>query len=302
MPISAYPAGVSTVGGLPVIGVGPVRATGNVFFVDSTDSRASSGASAGDRATPCSTVQSAINKCVASNGDIIFVLPGHTEIIDGDINLSVAGVTVMGLGPGGSRPTFDFLAAGDTITVTAAGCRISNIICQLDNSAATVTAAFTIAANGTTIDNCRILPHATSQFTSLVTLGDFNDCIIGYNSFYSLATASSADGIIITGTAERAQIFHNVVDGHFTNHAIGSTAAVVDIVIANNVFRNANTSMCIDMDNSATGMAANNAFSTGAAAITQDTGYDFGDLLCNQNYMVNAVDETGGPIPTTAAT
>jgi hypothetical protein len=304
-----YPGGFANFGGMPILGTGPIATTGDVFFVDATDDRASAGASAGSRHTPFSTVQAAINRCTANQGDYVFVLPGHTEIIDGDISLNVAGITVMGLGVGMSRPTFDFLAAGDTIELAAPNCRVSNIICSLNSSATTVTTAFTFESDsdGGTIDNTRIMPHGSRQFTNLCDVGGgaaaaLDDVTIAYNSWYTLLGASSADGIAISGASDRIHVIGNLVYGHFTNHAIGSTAANLDAMIVKNIFRNGNTSMCIDMHNSATGFAAYNAFASGASAITQDTGYDFGGMGCSENFMVNLVTETAGIIPTGAAT
>ncbi len=301
MPITAYPAGVATYGGLPIVGTGPIQTTGDVLFVDVNHSRASDGASSGDRNTPCSSVQQAITNATASQGDIIFVMPGHTETIDGDITINKVGLSVIGLGVGLSRPTFDFTAAGDTITTTAADCRISNIILSLDSSAITVTAGFTVAAAGTTIDHTRIMPHATRQFTGLCTLGDFDDVTIAYNSWYTLIGASSTTGLSITGTAERTIVNSNSIMGNFGSYAIGASAANLDAMITNNIFRNANVAEVILMNAASTGLLANNAFSTGASAITAAEAFDMGNMFCVENFMCNAVDESGGPIPTAAA-
>jgi hypothetical protein len=245
-------------------------------------------------------VASAISKCTANQGDWIFVMPGHTEILDGDLNMNVAGVTLMGMGVTMSRPTFDFLAAGDTINLTAANCRVSNIICSLDNSAVTVTAAFTVAASGCTIDNTRIMPHATSQFTGLCDIGDFDDVTIAYNSWYTLAGTSSATGIRITGTAERCKIIGNFVYGNFSGFILSALAAALDLTIADNVMGNGNSADLIHVVANTTGQVHNNAFATGAADVAAGT-WDFEAMMCTENFMVNVLTETGGPVPAAAA-
>lgn len=299
-----YPGGFARFGGMPVLGTGPIPTTGDVFFVDATDDRASAGPEAGSRSAPSSTVQSAIDQCTASNGDYVFVLPGHTETIDGDINLNVAGVTVMGLGVAMTRPTFDFLAAGDTINISTAGCRLSNVILSLDSSAITVTAGITVGAVGVTVDNCRVMPHATSQFTDIITIGDFDDVTIANNSIYSLSTGAgtTGSGILINGTAERCQIVHNIVSGDFGTAALETSSAALDMVIAYNIFRNTNVAEVLECQDSTTGILSNNAFATGASAITAAQAFDTANLRCTENFMVNEVDESGGPIPTTATT
>jgi len=92
------------------------------------------------------TLDAAIDACVASRGDTIYVLPYHTETITGagGITSDKAGVTIQGLGRYDARPTF------------------------LMDGAATVTALFT-AAN-TSMDNLKFNPgHADIAIWGKVT-------------------------------------------------------------------------------------------------------------------------------------
>lgn len=68
---------------------------------------------------------------VASRGDVILVLPGHTETVSaaGGIALSKAGLTIIGIGNGSLKPTITYnTAATATTTVTAADITIQNIV------------------------------------------------------------------------------------------------------------------------------------------------------------------------------
>ena len=108
MGFTNFPFGVTSFG-IPMVGSGEIPATllGKYFFVDSV-----TGISSNDGLSPTTalaTVDQAVNKCTASKGDVIVVLPGHVETLataSVGIVLDVAGVTVVGLGSGNARPTF----------------------------------------------------------------------------------------------------------------------------------------------------------------------------------------------------
>lgn len=117
-----YVAGVPTMGmsGLPAT-------TGNVWFVDSVSG---SNAFSGAADSPFATVDYAIGRCTANNGDVIVVAAGHAETLAtaSAITSDVAGVTIIGLGEGASRPTFTFSATASTWVISAASTAIYNIV------------------------------------------------------------------------------------------------------------------------------------------------------------------------------
>ncbi len=76
---------------------------------------------------PLATLDYAIGKCTASNGDIIIAKEGHAETLTTTAALDVAGVTIIGLGSGDARPTFTVNAAINGLLVTAANARIYNL-------------------------------------------------------------------------------------------------------------------------------------------------------------------------------
>src|SRR3990172_7361561 len=80
-------------GGLPVL-MDMTVFPGNIFFVDSGDADGADSAGRGTHPdTPFITCDFSIAQCTASQGDVIFVLPGHNEgLTTGQtIDLDVAG-------------------------------------------------------------------------------------------------------------------------------------------------------------------------------------------------------------------
>ena len=120
---------------VPNAGVGPRTVVwddvaGDTFYVDSGATNASNNNSGLHKHAPMATIDAAIGKCTASSGDIIIVAPGHAETLTNTsrITVDVAGVSIIGLGLGDSRPTLTF--GTDTtadVLVSAANVLIKNI-------------------------------------------------------------------------------------------------------------------------------------------------------------------------------
>jgi len=305
MGLTAFPKGVSSFG-MPVLGSGDeTLTTGNVFFVDSGHVEASDANAATDPSKPAATIDGCIAKCTASNGDIIFVMPGHDENPTSSITMDVAGVWVRGIGWGDSRPRVTFGALAATVAMSAAGCRISNIVFDLGTVAATVTNCFNITADGCIVEKCQIEPHATSQFTNFLTATDAEHVVIRDNVFQGLHTASGTSGVVVDG-CDDLRIERNIIMGHFTEHALDNTtpASVDEIlraVIVGNVIHNDSSTagdFCVELDAAATGIMVNNALS-GSLALASNV--DFGNMRMIENYLTDAVDVHAVVMPTTAA-
>ncbi len=106
---------------------------GNIWFVDRGHAAAADSAGAGKNPdAPFSTIDYAIGQCTASNGDVIYVMPGHTESITAAAGIAadVAGISIIGLGVGATRPTVTIASTDNagTWTVSADNVRIANII------------------------------------------------------------------------------------------------------------------------------------------------------------------------------
>lgn len=124
---SSFPSGFAngiTLRGVPL----SLSHPGNVFWVDS------GGGANGNKGTfarPFATIDYAVGRCTASNGDIIFVKPGHTETVNaaGALALDVAGIAIIGLGAGSLRPTINFTTVvGADMNVDAANITMVNFL------------------------------------------------------------------------------------------------------------------------------------------------------------------------------
>src|ERR1051325_9126450 len=74
-----------------------------------------------------SSIANALSNCVASRGDVVLVLPGYTETVTAAITVSVAGVSIIGIGNGALKPTITVNGTIDGFNVTAASVLIDNI-------------------------------------------------------------------------------------------------------------------------------------------------------------------------------
>mgnify|MGYP003134294594 CR=1 FL=1 len=113
---------------------------------------------------PLATLDAAIGKCTASNGDHILVSEGHSETYStaAALTLDVAGVTIVGLGRGNQRPTFTLdTATTSDIDVTAADVAIKN--CIFSANYADIVELFDLSAAGFTLIDCVIRDTAASM-------------------------------------------------------------------------------------------------------------------------------------------
>lgn len=179
-----FPRGLSSYG-VPVMSGADTAPNANVFFVDSGGG--SDNADGTDPSTPFATIDYAIGRCTANNGDTIHVLPGHSETVTTAITMDVAGVTIWGWGQGRSRPAVTTSGAIDGITVTAANCHIHNLRVI---GAASATALLNLAAADFRCTRC-VFEHGAAP-TEAVTIASganrfyFEDCLF-------LGTANGPD-------------------------------------------------------------------------------------------------------------
>lgn len=128
-----------------------------------------------------STITAAISACTASRGDVIIVLPGYTQTVTSAIDVSKAGVSIIGVGQGALKPTITVGGAIDGITCSAASTRVENIHFAAP-SVDEATAMINVAAAGVTLRNISGIGSTTSI--------NFVDCI---------TIASGADDLTIEG-------------------------------------------------------------------------------------------------------
>jgi len=184
MALTRFPHGVSSFG-LPVIGSGTLPVTtGSYFFVCSvTGNAANSGTSP---STPLATITGALAKCTDSVGDVIVVMPGHAETCSsaGALAVNKIGVTIIGLGNGGRRPTVTLdTATSASVTITAADVTIKNILFAAN--LASIVTVFTVTANDFRLEGCEFRDTSTIlNFINIISTG---------------TTANTCDGLTVVG-------------------------------------------------------------------------------------------------------
>lgn len=237
MPISNYPNGFPN-GGVSIRGV-PIAQThpGKALWVSNNTAsllpghKGGSDANKGTFQAPFATLAGALAQCVAGRGDVIFIKPGHAEAITSATALlfNVAGVAIVGLGVGNSRPTFTFTTANTAkIPVSAANVAIQNCI-FVGNFLSIATCFLLTTAPEFTVERCAFRDtSAILGFLSIVTTTvsvNADGLTFTCNEVQSDATTTPGPAIVIAGTMDRLTVSDNFVT-HST--ASNNIAALIE--------------------------------------------------------------------------
>ena len=119
----------------------------------------------------------------------------------------------------------------------------------------------------------------------------------GCNSLHKIIgeAAGPANAIELGEVADGVVIEGNWISGDF-NAAFKSGSAPTNLLIKDNYIRNVNAADWAIELTAATGLCVGNRLAADAAATTLDPG----PLMCVDNEMVNAIDRSSIPMPTTA--
>lgn len=296
-----------TIGGVPILQTHP----GEVFWVNGSSvlPKKGIGGSNGNKGSylqPFATVDYAIGQCTASRGDIIVVMPGHTETISAasGVDLDVAGVAIVGLGEGSLRPTFNFTATASTFTIAAANCSVQN--CLFTGGIDAVVSPIVVSAADCTIQNCE-LRDVTGQMTDgILTTADADRLKI-LDHVHRGATAAGTNAAIALVGGDDIEITAKRIDGNFAVGGIDvRTTAAVNLNVHDVTYfrtRNAADIFLVDTITASTGQIGPNInirLQDDAANITEAvTGATF--HVIDPIYVVNADNEKGLLINWTAS-
>jgi hypothetical protein len=304
--------------GMPLLQAQP----GNVFWVNNSttlnqDAIGGSNSNKGTYTAPFSTLQRGFDMCVANRGDIIFVGAGHAETIADASTLAFnkAGVAVIGLGSGATRPTFTFTTATTAnIPVTAQNISIQNLlfVANFADIASYMTATSTNTPKNFAIANCEFRDNSSilnclTAFTSNSTDASCDGLSISNSSFLGLGTTAATAFVTLAGNCDRLTISNNYIQTAVAANSalilLSTTSKVLTRVLIDQnkcVFVGANAATGIMMITTATtdtGMVSNN-YVTGARAlvsavmITANSGLKF----FNNYYNITA-DQSGILLP-----
>jgi hypothetical protein len=257
------------------------------------------------------SVNDALTVCRSGRGDIIQLLPGHTESIDAADKWSSlgtkTGITV--LGPHSGTPaTFTWTAAASQIKFDTNGFVIDggpkrNIVLNLDAGTGTVNTAEAIAITAAYcgIANCRVRAgtDANAKVTLGITLSDAaDDCFLVNNHCYGATTAECTTMVDIAG-ADRLFMARNIFSGATSNTGVGivrfKTTAATHVWLADNAYANrkASSTMAVTGVASVSGFSFNELFHYLDNTTTTMWGTSPGDMAFYNPRTVNLAGEAG---------
>jgi len=228
MPFSNFPNGFANgvaIRGMPVLN----SYGGNIFWVDSGSG---SNNNDGTHVRPYATLDFAVGKCSANNGDVILVKAGHTETVTaaGGLDLDVAGITIVGLGNGSDRPTVNFTTAvGADMDVGADNITISNFL--FTGGIDALTGPIDVNAADFTMMDCET-KDVTGQATDFI-VADANASRLMIDGWThrGAAAAGGASALQIVG-GDGAMVRNFFIDGNFDTAAIENvTTAATNLTI-----------------------------------------------------------------------
>lgn len=303
MTISNYPNGFPngvTIQGVPVTVTNP----GNVFWVDSG---AGSDGNKGTYQRPFSTIDYAIGRCTASNGDIIFVKPGHTETISaaGGIACDVAGVAIIGLGKGSLRPTITLDTANTAdLDISAANVTLHNLL--FSAAFADITHIIDVTATDATIDSCEFVEAAADEnWVDVIDAsgGDNTADGLTVTNCRAFGIDAGCDSFIeITGDISRLTVENNLVIHDNANATAMIEQAtgkdMINVSVQRNSYHSLKTSGDILIDNDTTANSGIVAFNNASHADTAaEVLVDADGVALIENYATGVITASGYILP-----
>lgn len=272
-----------------------IYSTGNIFYVDSgatgaADSVSNSGT---DLSSPLATIDYAIGKCAANNGDVIIVMPGHAETVSGaaGINFDVAGVTCIGLGEGAARPTITMSAVASTIAFNAASCWMRNFVILATED---TTIVCDVNAADCILDSLDIRSTTGKEFVTAIDITGaasgcnrtvVRDCVIA-----STLAAGASRGIELGEVADRVLIKGCTILGDYADAAIHNPTGKVltNLAVEDCFLENTQTGdHAIELVSACTGRLVRNLYKSD---LTQATASDPGSCFSYECYHDDVID------------
>lgn len=263
---------------------------------------------------PFATLEYAINKCTANNGDIIYLLPNHALSITADsgVDLDVAGISVIGLGSGDDRPTFTFTTAATAdFKIAAANIRVYNcvFVCNITGHDMMIE----VGGDDAEIGWCEFREGTqTNEFAVQVGAADDNDadrCWIHDCKFYEPTAGNGDAAISVYKDMTGLKIERCVIYGDYDLAGIDITTtgnAQVDTLISDCVITNLLTGQhAIQVNGTgSTGKIVNCSLESDAIATSIDAGgLEMFNVLWSDGTdqqvagtPVLSVSGTGGPL------
>jgi hypothetical protein len=280
-----------------------INAVGNTYYVSSVSGNATNDGLSIE--TALTTIDAAVGKCTANNGDVICVLPGHTETITGtDITVDVAGVSVIGVGKGSLMPQIKHNHADAEVSIAA-----DNVIWQGIRHSADVTSVKVAIEIEDGIDYCTVrgcvfdvVATTTDEFLVSVRTNDASNFALIEDNFFDMGLGGAVAAISFTKDTDGTIVRNNVAMGDYSTAVInGITTLSTKLLIEKNLLvngdaANVGTEPGIELVTGSSGVIRDNDIvcnvNTLALAIVAD------GVMMYRNYSTETVGETGAVIGT----
>lgn len=202
-----------------------------------------------------STLNAGLARCRSGQGDIVYVLPGHTENIASADAMSslVAGTQIVSAGrPGATNnPTFTWSATAATFLLDVADVSLVGLNLVMGGAAA-VAAPITVTGAGCSMIGNHINLGTSSDLDVLIGVTvhtGANDFLFAGNRVFSSGGATATNAISLTAAVSRCHIVQN----DFDIEASGATDGVINVGavaasqfrIMNNVIQNRRASAAV---------------------------------------------------------
>lgn len=278
-----------------------MMATGlsDTYYVDSSTGDNNHSGKSAKRAL--ATLDAAVGKCTANQGDIIYVLSGHAESLAAAdaVDVDVAGVTIIGLGDGEDMPEFTFSATSGEFVVGADSVTVKNLRFIAGISDVVMGISVEAAGDNFTLEDC-VFPKpstATFEFLDAIDIADgANYITVKGCEYYNDEGTAAANHFIEAGNGtagpEKLQVVDCYIKGNFAVSALWSDEPCDEAFIANNtIINHASGQHCIEFTDSGTGAIVGNKLygDTEAAILDPGSMYVFGNVLST------AIDNEGIP-------
>ena len=277
---------------------------GDAFFVDSNAGADTNKGTSWENAL--ATIDAAVNKCTASNGDVIWVHPAHAENLAADsaIDIDLAGVSVIGIRRGRLMPTLTGTAIAGDCKLAAAGVSIRNL--RFLGGIDAMTGIVEVSGADCAILDCEYRDVTGQATDAIITTAAADRLLIDGLRFMGAAGAGANSAIAVVG-ADDTEIRNFYIYGNFAVGGIDfrtTLSARVNIHTGKIWTENAADIAIVDTITSSTGfigpdiqiMLKDNA----ANITTAVTGATF--QLVDPVYVVNLVNEKAMLINWTAST
>jgi hypothetical protein len=176
-----------------------------------------------DRELPVKTLAQAVTNS-AANG-LIVIEAGSYETLASSQSLSLAGLSIIGLGTGSTRPRYTCSGTVDLFSITGAGVRIYNLYFPASTAAAT--SRIKTAAAETEINGCYFECGTNDTGAAMLVAASGTNCRI-INCTAAVTASRPAIGLSCTGAVTDLYVKNLTVDGGsygWTDYAVKVSAA-----------------------------------------------------------------------------